>query len=309
MSVLNSENSSSEDEFYNVVDSLQHSQKPRLTKEDHELMNTYSYDKEPVKEWRQVSDFDALKECNKVKWDSISKLLGKCHGFNNSGSLFRNDKSKVLNLIGRILCDKGCYFFPNKCFMRHEYQHDLKSLMKKSLHDKFNPYFEKIFENCTSKNVTLELTEYGAPLLMKLAEDIGFNTNLDYDHKGVLKINFSLLTEEIWRHQTPCFVKEEKKILDVIHALLLSASNKHNNEVKFAEESYSQSHDGINDPVLKTMCHGPDYGVKEYSTENPTCDITKDEKNIENTGLYRIQHKNCSAFNSQDHWEYKHKGE
>ena len=56
------------------------------------------------------------------------------------------------------------------------------------------------------------------------------------------------------------------------------------------------------------MCHGPDYGVKEYSTENVTCDITKDEKNIENTGLYRIQHKNCSAFNShsQHHWEYKH---
>ena len=109
-------------------------------------MNTYSYDKEPVKEWRQVSDFDAIKECNKVKWESISKLLDKCHGFVNSGALFRNEKSKVLILIGRILCDKGCNFFPNKCFMRHEYQHDLRNLMKKSLHDKFNPDFDKIFK-------------------------------------------------------------------------------------------------------------------------------------------------------------------
>ena len=74
---------------------------------------------------------------------------------------------------------------------------------------------------------------------MKLAEDIGFNTNLDYNHKGVLKTDFSLLTEKLWRHKTPCFVKEEKKILDVIRALLLSASDKHKTDVKLAEETYS----------------------------------------------------------------------
>ena len=52
------------------------------------------------------------------------------------------------------------------------------------------------------------------------------------------------------------------------------------------------------------MCHGPDNGVKEFSTENVTCDITKAENNL--TGLYRIQHRNCSAFKRKNHWVYKH---
>ena len=59
--MLSEDISSSEDEVwpFNVVDSLQYSMKPQLTKKDHIFMNTYTYDKEPVKEWRQVSDFDA----------------------------------------------------------------------------------------------------------------------------------------------------------------------------------------------------------------------------------------------------------
>ena len=57
----NSDTSDNEYWPYNVVDSLQYSQKPILTKEEIIFMNTYTYDKEPVKEWRQVSDFDAIK--------------------------------------------------------------------------------------------------------------------------------------------------------------------------------------------------------------------------------------------------------
>ena len=47
------------------------------------------------------------------------------------------------------------------------------------------------------------------------------------------------------------------------------------------------------------MCHGPAHGVKEFSTENVTCYITKAENNL--TGLYRIQHRNCSAFKRKHH--------
>ena len=50
-------------------------------------------------------------------------------------------------------------------------------MLRKSLHDEFNPYLEKIFEGCESKVVTLD-TDYGAPNLLKLAEDINFDTAL-----------------------------------------------------------------------------------------------------------------------------------
>jgi hypothetical protein len=56
--------------------------------------------------------------------------------------------------------------------------HDLKNLLRKSLHAEFHPYFKQIFEDCEFKDVALEVTDYGAPNMLKLAEDIDFNTVL-----------------------------------------------------------------------------------------------------------------------------------
>ena len=202
-------------------------------------MNTYTYDKEPVKEWRQVSDFDAIKECNELKWNDISKILGDAYGFHNSwAGLFSKKKSKAVNIIEKIICENCCYFLPARCFIKHGYE--LKNLMKRTVHERFNPFFGNLFENCKSTNPTLQLTDFGMPLLGTLAKDIGFNTALDYDEEGILKINFSVLTEEFWRHTRPCYVKEVMKILNIVHAILLSAIEKHEAESVFAGKSYSQ---------------------------------------------------------------------
>ena len=121
---------------------------------------------------------------------------------------------------------------------------NLKNLFRKSVHKRLNPVFKNIFENCDSKNVALEMTEYGAPKMLKLAEDIGFNTKLEYEG-DFLKLNYSLLTEELWKEKRPCFVKEEKKVLDVIHALLLSAETKRESEIAQAAITYSQTKKGF----------------------------------------------------------------
>lgn len=297
---------SSDDEFcpYDAVDSLRHKPPSSYTADEYRFMNTYTYDKEPVKEWRQVTDFEAIKECNLVKWDEISKLLGKCHGFINSRSLYSKNKSEdLVKLIETIICENSCYYFPAKCFMSHK--SCLKNLFRKSVHDKLNPHFKNIFENCEDKDATLELTEYGAPKLLKLAEDIGFNTKLEYDGE-FLKIDYLVLTEALWMEKRPCFVKEEKKVLDIIHASLLSAATKREAEIAHAVLSYSQTNRGLNDPVLKLMCHGPDYGVNEDFGDNTSCDIKKDEENLEFNGLTFVEHSDCKTFKKRDHWEYKH---
>ena len=287
---------SSDDEFcpYDAVDCLGHKPPLSYTADEYRFMNTYTYDKEPVKEWHQVTYFDAIKECNLVKWDEISKQSGKSHGFNSSISLYRQNKSEdLVNLIERIICENSCYYFPSKCFMSHN--SSLKNLFRKSLHNKLNPHFENIFKNCEANDATLKLTEYGAPKLLKLAEDIGFNTNLEYAGK-FLEIDYSVLTEELWMEKRPCFVKEEKKVLDVIHGLLLSAATKSEAEIAHAVHSYSQNNPGLNDPVLKLMCHGPDYGVKEDFGDNTSCDISKDEENLELKGLTFVEHSDCKTF-------------
>jgi hypothetical protein len=57
---------------------------PRLSLEEMKLMNTYTYDKEPVKAWRQYPDYRILKECNEYRWYEISEILGKFSGFSSS---------------------------------------------------------------------------------------------------------------------------------------------------------------------------------------------------------------------------------
>ena len=59
----------------------------RLSKEEIKMLNTYTYDKEPVKAWRQNSDYRVMRECNEYRWYEISKFLGKFSGFCSSSIL------------------------------------------------------------------------------------------------------------------------------------------------------------------------------------------------------------------------------
>ena len=87
----------------------------KLSKEEIQLMNTYTYDDEPVKAWRQYSDYTILKECNENMWYKISNCLGQFSGFRSSLSLYES-KPELVNLIEIIICKHRCYFVPGKCF-------------------------------------------------------------------------------------------------------------------------------------------------------------------------------------------------
>ena len=285
-----------------VVDSLlECSLGSKLTPEELIFISSYTYDKEPVKAWRQVTDYIAIKECNDLKWEKISQYLGKFNGFSNSLQLYKS-KSTLTNLIERIICVNKCYFFPDKCPLAHGF--DFKNLMKKSLHDKYNPTFENIFKEQNS-NVELEVEPSGRPKLLKLAEDIGFNTALEYDADGILEANFHVFKEQFWKKERPCYIQEEKKILDVIHALLVASSKMQVDEMEKAKYIYSQNMPGLNDPVLKTMCFGPDIDFESYETKTNCCDITEDEGKVKLTDL-NVVHKNCSFLKRDDHWKYFH---
>ena len=69
-----------ESHHYTVVDSLKYSSRPELSTEELKFKNTFTYDKEPIKDWRQLSDYMFFKECNKVLWSKISNIIGSFHG-------------------------------------------------------------------------------------------------------------------------------------------------------------------------------------------------------------------------------------
>ena len=74
-----------------------------------------------------------------------------------------------------------------------------------------------------------------------------------------MNVDISVFREELWKSERPCYVKEEKKVLDVIYGLLISSYDEQDEQVALATEVYSQKFQGINAPILKTMCFGPDF--------------------------------------------------
>ena len=272
---------------------------PRLSKEEISLLNTYTYDKEPVKAWRQNSDYRVLRECNEYRWYEISKFLGKFSGFKCSSLLYQNP-SRLCNLVFTLICTNKCYFLPEKCFLKHGC--NFKELMKKTLHDAQTSEFKELFKEAKD-GLKIEHDVIGRPNLWKLAEEIGFNTPLEYNEDGYLNVDYSVFEEKYWNEQRPAFVKAEKKVLDVIHGLLISSTKKQEEEETEAQKIYSLNLNGLNSPILKTMCYGPDVEFKTVD-KNINCDISKDEKKV-NFDM-NVQHPVCSDLYDEKHWKYQH---
>ena len=100
---------------------LENSTGRKLTIGESKMLNTYTYDKEPVLAWRKINDFIVIKECYAVKWSKITELLGRYNGYFSSSELYNSSKSCLVNLIEKNICTEKCYFFPAKCLMSHGY--------------------------------------------------------------------------------------------------------------------------------------------------------------------------------------------
>ena len=153
--------------------------------------------------------------CNETKKSQIHEILvpGVPSNLLNANRLYK-PSSETVNKIARLLCQTQCYFDPGSFFFDDQHSFDFKDLLKKDLHDRFNPYFKNILKKDLDKVVTLRYDRYHHPEIVELCEEIGFTTKLEYNEEGLLDLNYDLVCRQLWDHDTPLFVLEEKKILD-----------------------------------------------------------------------------------------------
>ena len=145
--------------LYNVVDSLQYSSRPALTAFERKIKRTFTYDKQRFKEF---SDYDVVSYCNYFRKEQIREILGSSNSL-SPNSLY--GKSKVVNSIARLLCEKGCYNLPGQCMLDDEHTFDYKELMKKDVHERFNPEFKHLLGSDKDKRVRLEVDANNHPKL------------------------------------------------------------------------------------------------------------------------------------------------
>ena len=158
--IEHSEDDSKDDgNLYNVVDSLQYSSRPALTAFERKIKRTFTYDKQRFKEF---SDYDVVSYCNYFRKEQIREILGSSNSL-SPNSLY--GKSKVVNSIARLLCEKGCYNLPGQCMLDDEHTFDYKELMKKDVHERFNPEFKHLLGSDKDKRVRLEVDANNHPKL------------------------------------------------------------------------------------------------------------------------------------------------
>ena len=276
---------------------------PRTVFEKKQLRK-FTYDRHPVKDFREFSDIQVMKMCNNLKRQQIDDFIG--HGVSvdllNPNRLYTGN-SNIINKIARLLCKTQCYYDPSECFFSDDHTFDFKDLMKKEFHNMFNPSFSNILNEQSDEDVVLTYDEHNHPETDELCEKIGFTTQLQYNKSGYLDLNYDLFCRQLWDHETPLFVLEDKKVLDVILALLIAASRMYESKREIIANIYAQNIPGINKPVMALMHHGP--GIQRYANhEYEECDIERDE--IRSKYLDHVTHKNCKNYTNKDYWQYKH---
>ena len=301
-----------DDQFdhFNVVDSLEATTRtrniPSLTPYEKKMKRLFTYDDQTDPDYQEFSDYDVFQLCNWWRKYKISQFLGEAlpETRMDPQSLYNQKNSPVVHMIDRLICPRNCYYEPERCFFDDQHTHDYKELLQKEIHDRFNPEFATLFEQEEGKVVKLTRLERNHPDTTKLAEDIGFTTKLEYDSDGYLLVNFDAIDRKFWDYETPQFVLEQKKVLDILLALLLStkAIREQGNE-KIAKK-YEQKEIGLNPPPLRTMHHGPDLELTGNNSKCQECDLEYDERKCVIKAC--VMHRNCRYLQRSDHWTYKH---
>ena len=297
-----SSSSDSENPFFvpNAVDCLEQNQRrpPPLTTFEHILSRKFTYDKNPIRIYREITDRIVAEYCNVVKSNQIHEEFQ----LTLRPKLFYASKSEAAKLISRILCEKQCYYLPGECFFEDHHALNFKDLMKKDLHDKFQPYLNSHMTNDSTNIPILQYNEFHQPKVYELCQMIGSTTKLEYNPEGYLDLNYDLFCQQLWDFETPLFVLEENKVYDVILGLLLSADTKFSPLRADISRQYLQTNPGLNVPVLSVMMHGPD--LNKYSGASEKCDTSRD---VRKSWLKNIvSHPKCISMKNEYHWMYKH---
>ena len=126
------------------------------------------------------------------------------------------------------------------------------SILKNS---KFHPSLTDAIHQNKAKEVKLRFNEQNHPLLFELCQSV------EYNDDNYLDSVYQVFSKEFWNHETPLFIYEQRKVLDILQSSFV----------------YRQECPLLDDPPLSTMCHGPEIMNKVVYKKDIFCNIKADQ--------------------------------
>ena len=130
--------------------------------------------------------------------------------------------------------------------------------MKEEFHNSFNPDFKSQFSLEYDYPQLVYPGKFNPPNVDELIDRIGISSKLEYE-EGIA-VNLNYLSDHHRKKGSPLFTFEEKKVHDIIEALLDASYAKNDDYKKQIEAKYASSVSSSGDitkPILALMMWGP----------------------------------------------------
>ena len=294
------------DNPYDAVDCLGLKAPPKLTDFEKSIKYKFTFDRN---KYREYPDLRIYSLQSQHRYQNLKHLLKfpQIPPYNSIFCVFGRKYSgfRAERFLQRHLCLNHCCWDPTKCFLEDSHTGRLRDLTSKGFLEQYNPEFSAHFGNDKS-TLRLNLDEDGHPKLFELIEELGISSKLEYD-EDESAVSHEYVSDEFRNEERPLYIIEEKKVHDIIVALL--EASKHSVEInksdmrQIYQDSYN--HTSVSSrPILSLMMWGPKSSINCASSQE-LCQLEEDSWNqLVTDGKYH----NCSEFSDEHYWMFNHKG-
>jgi hypothetical protein len=113
--------------------------------------------------------------------------------------------------------------------------------MSKDLLDQYNPEFSSRFDK-DKNHLRLKLNETGHPKIFESIEQLGISSKLVYNTEGSA-VNHEYITDQFRNENRPLYILEEKKVNDIIVALLEASDKDIESQKSKIAKAYKESYE------------------------------------------------------------------
>ena len=268
-----------------------------LNETEKTLRTTYTFD-----DFKGFNDEKILSLQNRSQFFGLFELLKfPCLPFFNS--IFQafncqEQRFKAERFLQRRICPEFCNYDPSKCFLEDCHSGKLVDLMQKDFHHLYNPDFKHQFPKVNKIPKLVYENHLYPPNVSKFVEKLGISSVLVYNNETA--VNNGNLAAEVRKRESPLFTFEEKKVHDIIEALIDVTADKQNDNKALMEKKFNQSLSSDGDickPLLSLMMWGPQTNVQIPSSVK-VCKLTFDP---DQEKLHV-----CNYFLAEHYWTFNH---
>ena len=260
-----------------------------------------------TQEYKEFSDLKIYTLQNQHRYHQLKALL-KFPNITPFSSVFcvfnaKYNGYRAERFLQRRVCLNCCNWDPSNCFLEDSHSGDFKDIMHRDFLELYNPGFSSMFGSDKSA-LRLKVDKEKHPRIHELVLELGISSDFSFNEEGS-PVTHEYLAYQFRNAERPLYTLEEKKVNDIIFALLEASEPKVKQHEDQMSKVYLESLECSGNetrPILSLMMWGPQTS-NHYPISSTSCILETDSWN--KLVLNGVMHK-CNNFIAEHHWMFGH---